>query len=148
MRSFILLSLLAAASAWAHGNGHSRGPAGTQQLRIGVKHKPDHCPIKSRAGDVLSMHYDGFLEDGSSFDSSRTRNQPFEFTLGVKQVIPGWDQGLVDMCIGEKRKLKIPPHLAYGDDESGPIPPDSTLIFEVELLDITNRKAESGKPDL
>ncbi|KAK9900555.1 hypothetical protein P389DRAFT_14503 [Cystobasidium minutum MCA 4210] len=148
MRSFILLTLLAAISVLAHGNGKSRGPAGSSQLRIGVKYKPTDCPIKSRPGDHLSMHYDGQLEDGTPFDSSRDRGQPFDFTLGTKQVIPGWDQGLVDMCIGEKRKLKIPPHLAYGDDESGPIPPDSTLIFEVELLDILNRKADTGKADL
>ena len=70
-------------------------------LRIGVKHKPATCDRKSKKGDKLSMHYVGtLLVDGSQFDASRDRGQPFEFTLGVGQVIQGWDQGLVNMCIG------------------------------------------------
>jgi FK506-binding protein 2 len=70
-------------------------------LRIGVKSRPDICVRKSQKGDVLSMHYTGTLRvDGSKFDSSRDRNSPFEFTLGTGQVIRGWDQGLVNMCIG------------------------------------------------
>ncbi|WVQ79237.1 FK506-binding protein 2 [Cryptococcus sp. DSM 104549] len=116
----------------------------SEQLQIGVKFVPDECPIKSRNGDRLSMHYTGTLaKDGSKFDSSLDRNQPFEFTLGSGQVIKGWDQGLLDMCISEKRKLTIPHQLAYGERGHPPvIPPQSTLVFEVELLGIKNRRTD------
>merc|ERR1719464_2701278 len=116
------------------------------QLRIGVKKRipAEECTIKSRSGDKLSMHYVGTLrKDDSKFDSSRDRDSPFEFTLGSGQVIKGWDQGLVDMCIGEVRKLTIPSDLGYGDSGSPPkIPGGATLVFEGELLDIQNRKQE------
>jgi len=65
------------------------------------------------------MHYTGTLEDGTKFDSSLDRNDPFKFTLGVGQVIKGWDQGLINMCVGDKRKLRIPPHLGYGERGAG-----------------------------
>uniref|UniRef100_A0A7S4KJX9 peptidylprolyl isomerase n=1 Tax=Paramoeba aestuarina TaxID=180227 RepID=A0A7S4KJX9_9EUKA len=112
--------------------------ASKPQLRIGVKHRPETCPRKTKAGDKLTMHYTGTLaSDGSKFDSSLDRNSPFTFTLGVGQVIKGWDQGLVGMCVGEKRRLKIPPELGYGDRGSGDkIKGGETLIFEVECLNI------------
>ncbi len=91
---------------------------------------------EAKAGNTLSVHYVGTLENGQKFDSSRDRGAPFEFTLGAQQVIPGWDFGLIGMKVGETRKLVIPPILAYGDRQSGPIPPNSTLIFEVDLLAI------------
>ena len=116
------------------------------QLRIGVKKRvsAEDCKIKSKKGDKLSMHYVGTLrKDGSKFDSSRDRDSPFEFTLGSGQVIKGWDRGLVDMCIGEIRKLTIPSDLGYGDRGSPPkIPGGATLVFEVELLDIKGRKED------
>ncbi|KAH7105032.1 hypothetical protein BKA62DRAFT_691464 [Auriculariales sp. MPI-PUGE-AT-0066] len=114
-----------------------------EKLQIGVKYKPTECSIKTQNGDKLSMHYTGTLaSDGSKFDSSVDRDQPFDFTLGGGQVIKGWDQGLLDMCIGEKRKLKIPPSLGYGDrGAGGKIPGGATLVFEIDLLDILNRKA-------
>nr|XP_022323836.1 FK506-binding protein 2-like isoform X1 [Crassostrea virginica] len=97
----------------------------------------DKCQRKSKRLDMLSMHYVGTLEDGTKFDSSADHGQPFSFQLGIGQVIKGWDQGLLDMCIGEKRKLTIPSSLGYGDQGAGEkIPPKATLIFEVELLDV------------
>lgn len=81
------------------------------------------------------MHYRGTLQsDGSQFDSSYDRDTPFAFHLGKGQVIKGWDEGLMDMCVGEKRKLIVPPELGYGKHPVGPIPAGSTLIFETELL--------------
>ncbi|CAI5732380.1 unnamed protein product [Peronospora destructor] len=108
------------------------------KLRIGVKYRPKECTMKSELGDTLSMHYTGTLrKDGSKFDSSLDHNQLFEFKLGVGRVIKGWDQGLVNMCIGEKRRLTIPSDMAYGDGGSPPkIPAKATLVFDVELLDI------------
>ncbi|WVN86850.1 FK506-binding protein 2 [Cryptococcus depauperatus CBS 7841] len=110
------------------------------RLQIGVKYVPDECPLKTRKGDS----YTGTLaKDGTKFNSSLDRNQPFEFTLGAGQVIKGWEQGLLDMCVSEKRKLTIPHHLAYGERGHPPvIPPKSTLIFQVELLGIKNRRMD------
>jgi FKBP-type peptidyl-prolyl cis-trans isomerase len=91
---------------------------------------------EAKAGDRLSVHYTGTLKDGTQFDSSYDRGEPYTFVLGIGEVIDGWDQGLVGMKIGEKRKLEIPSSLGYGSNGSGIIPPNAGLIFEIELLTI------------
>lgn len=97
----------------------------------------------AKAGDVVSMNYTGTLENGTVFDSNVDPKfnhvEPFVFTLGAGQVIPGWDKGIVGMKVGEKKTLRIPPEDAYGENGVGPIPPNSTLNFDVELLEIKEK---------
>ena len=97
-------------------------------------------------GKIVSVHYTGWLYDerkpdkhGAEFDSSLGRNQPFTFNLGEKQVIRGWDEGFEGMKVGGKRTLMIPPDYGYGDRRTGPIPAGSSLVFDVELLDVQPR---------
>lgn len=91
-----------------------------------------------KRGGSVTVHYTGWLTDGTKFDSSVDREEPFSFVLGTGQVIQGWDEGVAGMRVGDKVRLTIPPELAYGDQGyPGAIPPDATLIFEVELLSIS-----------
>ncbi|CAX45586.1 peptidyl-prolyl cis-trans isomerase, putative [Candida dubliniensis CD36] len=109
--------------------------ASPDELKIKIL-KSVECKRKTKSGDFISVHYSGKLEDGTEFDSSFSRGTPLPFNLGSKQVITCWDEGLLDMCIGEKRELWCHPNVAYGSNGIGPIPPNSALIFTAELVDI------------
>lgn len=111
---------------------------GVQKSLTGIYYKiskegTGNSPAK---GDTVSVHYTAMMIDGTVFDSSISRGKPFEFALGTQAVIAGWDESIMDMKVGEQRSIIIPPNLAYGDVQAGPIPPGSWLIFQVELLDI------------
>ncbi|KAF9116157.1 FK506-binding protein 2A [Mortierella sp. AM989] len=137
---------IAVISAFLFASQISAGKTEPTRLQIGVKARnPDPNCVKSKDGDRLSMDYTGTLwTTGAQFDSSIGRG-PFDFVLGQGQVIKGWDLGLRGMCVGEKRKLSIPPHMAYGDRSMGDsIPANSALVFEVELLKINSH----GKDEL
>lgn len=112
-------------------------PANPQSTPSGLQYVIDQpgTGMQPRTGQTVSVHYTGWLTDGTKFDSSRDRNKPFEFPLGQGRVIRGWDEGVAAMKIGEKRTLIIPPGLGYGArGTGGVIPPNATLVFKVELL--------------
>lgn len=92
--------------------------------------------LSPKVGQTVIVHYTGWLPDGTKFDSSVDRAQPFSFRIGEGQVIKGWDEGVMTMMVGGRRMLFIPPELGYGNRGVGPIPPNTQLIFEVELLGI------------
>jgi FKBP-type peptidyl-prolyl cis-trans isomerase len=108
------------------------------ELRI-VETAPGTGDVQAKAGDTVSVQYTGVLPDGTVFDSSRTRGEPIVFTLGVGQVIQGWDQGLLGMKVGQRRLIAIPASLAYGASGNGKIPPNATLIFDVEMVAINGK---------
>lgn len=112
-------------------------PANLQSTPSGLQYSIDQegTGAQPRSGQTVSVHYTGWLTNGTKFDSSRDRNRPFEFPLGQGHVIRGWDEGVAAMKIGEKRTLVIPPDLGYGaPGAGGVIPPNATLVFAVELL--------------
>ncbi|KDQ57406.1 hypothetical protein JAAARDRAFT_263412 [Jaapia argillacea MUCL 33604] len=136
MRVFSLFSILAfGLVAWA-----AEPPT---DLVIDTTFKPSDCPVTAQKGDAIQVHYTGTLfADGKKFDSSHDRGQPLPLTLGVGQVIPGWDKGLVGMCLGEKRTLTIPHNMAYGSRGfSSVIPPYSALVFDVELVGLESKQS-------
>ncbi|PSK54308.1 hypothetical protein C1H76_6554 [Elsinoe australis] len=97
-----------------------------------------NCPKEeqTKVGDLIFVHYKGTLEDGTKFDASYDRGQPLSFNVGRGQVIKGWEQGLLDMCVGDKRTLTIQPEWGYGKQAMGPIPANAVLIFETELMSV------------
>ncbi len=115
------------------------GPGSKPQVTpsgLGILDLVEGTGPSAHSGMSAKVHYTGWLKNGTEFDTSRSRG-PFQFRLGAGQVIPGWDEGLIGMKVGGKRKLVIPPHLGYGDRGSPPvIPPEAELTFEIELLGV------------
>jgi FKBP-type peptidyl-prolyl cis-trans isomerase len=111
-------------------------------LRYAILEKGDG-DVQPQSGEVVSVHYTGWLEDGTTFDSSVERGQPFSFQLGQQRVIPGWEEGIALLKVGDKARLIIPSELGYGEAGGGPIPPNATLVFDVELLDIAEGPPEA-----
>ena len=114
----------------------SANTANTNSSGLKIEDEVVGTGVTAKSGDKVTVNYTGWPTNGTKFDSSLDRNQPFSFTLGVGQVIQGWDQGVVGMKVGGKRKLTIPPNLAYGASGNGSIPGNATLIFEIDLLSI------------
>ena len=113
------------------------GAAPTSVSELKIEDTTAGTGAEAKKGMQVSVHYTGWLTDGKKFDSSLDRGVPFKFQLGVGQVIKGWDEGVVGMKVGGKRKLTIPSDMAYGERGAGNvIPPNSTLVFEVELLEV------------
>jgi FKBP-type peptidyl-prolyl cis-trans isomerase FkpA len=122
----------------ASGSGESKSKSGQGAGALGVDEVRAGQGATAVKGKLVSVHYTGHLTDGTKFDSSYDRGQPIDFHLGAGEVIAGWDQGIEGMKVGGKRKLTIPPELAYGarGTPGGPIPPNATLVFDVELVGV------------
>jgi FKBP-type peptidyl-prolyl cis-trans isomerase len=112
----------------------------TKTTKNGVKYETlkEGTGDELKPGRVATFHYVGTLENGTVFDSSRQRTSPYKVAIGTGQLIKGWEEGLPGMRVGETRKLWVPAKMAYGEQERGKIPPNSNLIFEVELLEVLN----------
>lgn len=134
MNIIILLLLLLVPVCQAQEDEYTTTESGLKYLDI--QEGIGRTPVK---GQRLVVHYTGYFTDGRAFDSS-SEEKPFEFVLGSGQVIKGWEEGLATMKAGGRRRLIVPPHLAYGSRGKGNIPPNTTLVFEVELLSIRNEK--------
>lgn len=104
--------------------------------KLGIKILKEGTGEKPTKGQTVIVHYEGFLETGKKFDSSRDRNKPFEFTAGVGEVIKGWDEGVLNLPIGTRAMLLIPAELGYGSRGIGPIPPNATLYFDIEVMGV------------
>jgi peptidylprolyl isomerase len=138
----LTLTLVSPFSAAGEGKEGEKTPAGKENVvktASGLEYVDlvEGKGASPKKGETVIVHYTGWLTDGKKFDSSLDRNEPFAFQIGVGQVIRGWDEGVSTMKVGGKRKLTIPPDLGYGKrGAGGVIPPNATLIFDVELLDI------------
>eukprot|EP01105_Mastigella_eilhardi_P015992 TRINITY_DN3668_c0_g1_i1.p1 TRINITY_DN3668_c0_g1~~TRINITY_DN3668_c0_g1_i1.p1 ORF type:complete len:177 (-),score=54.73 TRINITY_DN3668_c0_g1_i1:41-526(-) len=131
------MMILAQSCAYAAGNPHLR-----QQLLKRVR-----CERKSYEGDTITVHYRGVLPDGTVFSDTYASQEPYTFKLGAGEVIEGWERGLTDMCEGEIKRLSLPHHLAYGrDGAGGVVPPNTDVMFEVELLRINPGPNEPPPP--
>ncbi|MGF1521325.1 MAG: FKBP-type peptidyl-prolyl cis-trans isomerase [Leptolyngbyaceae cyanobacterium] len=131
-----------ASQRFLRGSSTTTTEEGFVQTESGLKYKDivEGTGAMPEIDQTVIVHYTGTLEDGTQFDSSRDRDQPFAFTLGAGQVIKGWDEGIATMRVGGQRQLIIPPELGYGPEGAGGvIPPNATLIFDVELLEVRSR---------
>jgi FKBP-type peptidyl-prolyl cis-trans isomerase len=132
----LFLALVAAILLPACGSDNPTGPNGgdlvVEDIVVGTG-------ATAVAGDVITVHYLGTFTSGQKFESSYDSGRPYTFRLGAGSVIPGWDLGIVGMKVGGKRRLTIPPNLAYGATGQGPIPGNTTIVFEVELLSIAGK---------
>ena len=135
MKGFIAVSALLTLAACGGGGGSATSPSTGGSLVI--EDLVVGTGATAATGDTVSVHYLGTFTNGTKFDSSYDRGTPFSFRVGAGQVIPGFDQGVAGMRVGGKRRLTIPPSLAYGSQGSGPIPGNTTIVFEVELLAVT-----------
>ena len=141
-RSLLLVVIIfgvlgAAGLSGCGGQASTSSDSTTSPSSLTIKDEVVGTGPEAKAGDTVTVNYTGWLTDGTKFDSSLDRNEPFSFELGAGQVIAGWDQGVAGMKVGGKRKLTIPPELGYGaQGAGGVIPPNATLVFEVELLQI------------
>ena len=116
----------------------SPSPNASQATNLGIKDTTVGTGAEAVAGKSVTVNYTGKLTNGTVFDSSYSRNQPFTFTLGAGQVIKGWDEGVAGMKVGGVRELTIPPSLGYGDQATGSIPANSTLLFTVSLVSVSD----------
>lgn len=132
MRRSLFLALVAAILLPACGSDEVTGELVIADIVVGTG-------ATAVVGDVITVHYLGTFTSGQKFESSYDTGRPYTFRLGAGAVIPGWDQGLVGMKVGGKRRLTIPPNLAYGSQGQGPIPGNTTIVFEVELLSIAGK---------
>ena len=145
----MVVVVVAIAALWAQTSTHKPAPAARPNTTAPTKVTGDgvktasglqYWDIKAGAGVVakegshVTVHYTGWLTTGKKFDSSVDAHQPFDFTIAQGDVIKGWDEGVAGMKVGGKRQLRIPPELGYGASGSGPIPPNATLIFDIQLL--------------
>jgi peptidylprolyl isomerase len=135
----LIVLLATACSSASSGAGGTAASGQEVTTQSGLKYTDEVVGSgkQPQPGQIAVVHYTGWLSDGKKFDSSKDRNQPFQFPLGAGQVIKGWDEGVASMKVGGKRILIVPPALAYGPGGRPPvIPPNATLKFEVELLDV------------
>ncbi len=135
----IIVALAAGAAAYFFVPGLPGTGAGAEvTTRSGLKYTDlvVGTGASPRVGQTAVVHYTGTLTDGTKFDSSRDKGQPYSFPLGMNRVIKGWDEGIATMKVGGRRKLVVPPTLGYGATGNGTIPPNATLLFDIELLDV------------
>jgi FKBP-type peptidyl-prolyl cis-trans isomerase len=139
IRSALALVGLSLSVALVACGGNSSTSPSSDGGTLGIEDLVVGAGPTAATGDTVTVNYIGTLANGTKFDSSYDRNQPFSFRIGAGQVIAGWDQGVPGMRVGGKRRLTIPPSLGYGSQAVGSIPPNSTLIFEIELLSIAGK---------
>lgn len=133
-----LIFIAGAVFVFSGGGGKSPAPGEEVTTSSGLKYVDEvvGSGASPKPGSAVTVHYTGTLVDGTKFDSSVDRGQPYTFRIGTGSVIRGWDEGLMSMKVGGKRRLIVPPELGYGPNGKGKIPPNSTLVFEVELLSV------------